>query len=527
MKKILTFIISSVLLLFVGLTSCENPQPDGGNDVPGTETGTGSLMGCITDFATGEPVPNANVQLRPTGEATLTGNDGMYAFYDIKEGNYSITVSKAEYTDLIDDYVISVKKGRNMRRDVQIEKIPTYIRFTDMQGNDITDLDFSTNTSMDMQSFNIYNHGTVKIECNVVYSCNWIVSVSPSSCKIQPGSSTLISVKIDRSKLATGDNTTKLYITSNNGSNVINVIAGSLAGNPPSVNIYPVDMITTTSARITAQVLSANNGIISDCGFYYSTTPSPSKYDNVIKLGPQSGTFTYTLTNLKAGTKYYVCAYANSNLGTGSSTDVVFTTFSGLPTCNTTTVTNMYPTTAKAISSAYSNDGSEIIEKGFCWDTSSSPTINSNKVSYLVGGDGTFSEYLYPLSANTTYFVRSYAKSEFGVSYGPQMTFTSLSGLATVTTTAARLVGDKIVTGGNVLDDAGTFVVDRGVCYGSSPNPNLSWRFEHTYDGYGIGSFTSEIPLSFLNFSGYVYIRAYVTTDYGTSYGEQVKIYVY
>lgn len=527
MKKILTFIISSVLLLFVGLTSCENPQPDGGNDVPGTETGTGSLMGCITDFATGEPVPNANVQLRPTGETTLTGNDGMYAFYDIKEGDYSITVSKAEYTDLIDDYVISVKKGRNMRRDVQIEKIPTYIRFTDMQGNDISKLDFNTNSSIDILSFNIYNNGTVTIDCEVLYSCSWITSVSPSNCTLLPGKNIIVVVKIDRSKLAIGENVTKLYISSNNGSNVIDVVANSYAGNPPTLQIYPVEQITANSAILSTKVLDNNNGVIYECGFCYSTYPSPTIDNQVVSTGARDGIFSLNIESLQPGTKYYVRAFAKSNLGIGYSSELMFTTLIGLPICEKTVISNIGTDIATGTSFAYDNNDIKVIEKGLCWSDSHTPTINDNIALSGTTREGEIYEWLFPLMPNTIYRVRSFAKSEYGISYGPETTFTTSNGMPTVTTTAARLVGDKIVTGGNVLDDAGAFVVDRGVCYGSSPNPNLSWSFEHTYDGYGIGSFTSEIPLSFLDFSGYVYIRAYATTDYGTSYGEQVKIYVY
>lgn len=147
----------------------------------------GSIYGTVTDFATGNPVYNANVQLRPSGETTLTGSDGMYEFPNIEDGDYTIVVSKAEYTDLIDDYVIRVKDGRRMRRDVQIEKIPTYIRFTDMQGKDITELDFGSNPSFDMLAFNIYNNGTVTINCKVEYSCNWIKSVSEVPSSLKPG----------------------------------------------------------------------------------------------------------------------------------------------------------------------------------------------------------------------------------------------------------------------------------------------------------------------------------------------------
>ncbi|MBQ7530094.1 MAG: carboxypeptidase regulatory-like domain-containing protein [Paludibacteraceae bacterium] len=513
MKKF--FYLICLYSIILGFAACDKEK------VPEKELG--SIYGCVTDFATGEPVQNANVQLRPSGETTLTGYDGMYEFLDIQDGNYSITVSKAEYTDLIDDYVISVKNGRRMRRDVQIEKIPTYIRFTDMMGKDISTLDFGDNSSVNMLSFNIYNNGTVKINCQVVESCDWITSVSPGSCSINPGQNTMISVQIDRAKLASGENVTKLYITSNNGSNVINVRAISSSGNPPSVQISPAEVLSETSVKCTGQVLDNNGGTISDCGFCYSKTTQPTISDQVAKLGPKSGTFSYTITNLQSGTTYYIRAYATSNLGTGYSSVVSVSTTTGLPTCGETSITNLDPTTARGQSSAYSSGSGRITEKGFCWSASHTPTINDSKVS-CGSGDGAISGYLSSLQPSTTYRVRSYAKSEYGTAYGEELIFTSLSGLATVTTSSARLSGDEIITGGTVKDNAGTVVIDRGVCYGASQNPNLSWNFEHTYDGDGTGSFTSRIPKP--SNRGYIYIRAYATTKYGTSYGDQVSLYV-
>lgn len=516
MKKQLYNFAYFLCICGVLCNSCSTPS----NNITIEE---GSIYGVITDFATGEPIHNANVQLRPSGETTLTGSDGMYEFLDIPDGNYSITVSKAEYTDLIDDYVITVKNGRRMRRDVQIEKIPTYIRFTDMYGNDISTLDFGDNSSLNMQSFNIYNNGTVKINCQVVESCDWITSVSPSSCTVNPGQNALISVQIDRSKLASGENVTKLYITSNNGSNVMNVRAVSSSGNPPSVQISPAEVLSETSIKCTGQLLDNNGGIISDCGFCYSKTSQPSLSDQVVKLGPKSGTFSYTITNLQSNSTYYIRAFATSNLGTGYSSVLSVSTESGLPICGETSITSLDPTTARALSSAYSSGSGKITKKGFCWSAVHTPTTSDSKVD-CGNGDGTISGYLSSLQPSTTYRVRSYAECEFGTAYGEELIFTSLSGLATVTTSSARLSGNEIITGGNVTDDAGTVVIDRGVCYGTSQNPNLSWNFEHTYDGDGTGAFTSKIPKP--SNSGYIYIRAYATTKYGTSYGDQVSIYV-
>lgn len=305
------FIKQVALLAFCcALFGCgKEDNPSGGG------SGSGSIYGCVTDFATGEPVRNANVQLRPSGETTLTGYDGMYEFLDIQDGNYSITVSKAEYTDLIDDYVIEVKNGRRMRRDVQIKKIPTWIRFTDMVGNDITELDFGSNASINMQSFCIYNNGTVSIDCEVVYSCDWITSVSSASSTISPGLNVMVSVQIDRSKLAAGPNSTDLYVTSNNGSNVLHIKAtGGYA--LPDVTTMPVTYVDGTITpwcnTFHAEVTSVGNPAYHKRGFCYSSTNhTPTINDNRIDvLGTGLGEYSYTNWDFPPYTEtYYVRAW--------------------------------------------------------------------------------------------------------------------------------------------------------------------------------------------------------------------------
>lgn len=394
----------------------------------GSTSDSGSIYGCVTDFATGDPVSNANVQLRPSGETTLTGYDGMYEFLDIPDGNYSITVSKAEYSELIDDYVIEVKNGRRMRRDVQIEKQPTSLRITDMNGWDISMLDFGEDASMVAKTFNIFNNGTVSINCQLVYSCDWISSVSSIPTTISSGQTVPVTVSINRALLSVGQNTTILTVVSNNGSAELVVKATSTMGNPPEVQMSSVNSVTATSALCTGRMLNDHGGTMLDCGFCYSTSTSPSLNDHVVRLGPCTGTFSFTINNLEHATTYHIRAFATTNLGTGYSSESTFSTVSGLPTCGATTITCLDPTTAKAQSTAYATDGYRIVEKGFCWAVGHTPTINDNKVVYMFDGDGNFQEYLYPLQPGTTYRVRSYAKSEFGASYGLEKTFTSLSG---------------------------------------------------------------------------------------------------
>lgn len=508
------YIAITIYILTIG---CENKTSTYEN------TMQGSIFGFVTDFATGEPVQNANVQLRPSGETTLTGYDGAYEFIDISNGTYFITVSKAEYTDLIDDYAIEVQNGRRMRRDVQIEKQPTSIRITDMNGNDISFLDFGSDPSMESKSFNIFNNGTVSINCQLIYSCNWISSVSSIPTSISPGQTVPITVKIDRTLLSYGQNVTNLTVASNNGSAEIIIKATSTTGNPPLVQIHQTNSgdITATSVLCEGYIQDTKGGEIEDCGFCYDTSPNPSLDDKAVRLGPNNNSFSYTINNLEPNTTYYIRAFAASNLGIGYSSDASITTISGLPICGETTITMLDPTTAIGESTAYSTNGYEIIETGFCWSTIQTPTITDQKV---VAGyaESTLRAFINPLQPSQSYIVRAYAKNEFGIAYGPEKEFTSLSGLATVITESARLSGDEIITGGDITYDAGTAIIERGVCYGPSKSPDISGQ--RTYDGYGMGQYTSRIQKP--SESGYLYIKAYATTKYGTSYGNEVSIYI-
>lgn len=292
----------------MSFTSCKKE-----NDY--TDKGTGSIYGIVTDLATGFPVMNANISLRPGGETTLTGHDGMYEFLNIPDGEYTIMISKAEYTDLIDDYLISVKNGRRMRRDVQIKKIPTSIRITDTDGADITSLDFGSEPSVTNRPFNIFNNGTVSINCSIIYSCNWIKSVSSIPDEIHPGQNVTVNVEIDRSKLINGKNTTEIYIVSNNGSNVLTITAIGQEVKP-NVMTMPVTYIdgsiTPWCNTFHAKVTNVGNPAYHMRGFCFSSTnTTPTINDNRIDIpGTGLGEYSFTYWDFPPYTiKYYVRAW--------------------------------------------------------------------------------------------------------------------------------------------------------------------------------------------------------------------------
>jgi len=88
----------------------------------------------------------------------------------------------------------------------------------------------------------------------------------------------------------------------------------------------------------------------------------------------------------------------------------------------------------------------------------------------------------------------------------------------TVTTNGALSITQvSAQTGGNVTAQGSSAVSQRGVCYATSPSPNLSGLY--TTDGNGTGTFTSN--LNGLTPNTQYYVRAYAINATDTAYGNQ------
>jgi hypothetical protein len=93
--------------------------------------------------------------------------------------------------------------------------------------------------------------------------------------------------------------------------------------------------------------------------------------------------------------------------------------------------------------------------------------------------------------------------------------------LPTITTTSPSSVGvDTVVIGGDISNDGGSSIVLRGVCYSTSPNPNMG--NQRTEDGSGTGSFNTVLRR--LNPSTTYYVRSYAKNSNGVVvYGNEVS----
>ena len=263
---------------------------------------TGTIYGTVTDFATGEPIKNANVKLRPSGETTLTGSDGTYMFQNLKPGEYSLSLSKAGYKDLDDDYVIKLEVGKSICRDVQLRQ-KSAIRITDNNGNDISVLDFGDEVGDVSRIINLVNESTYSLTWQISKDANWIVEVSEVQGTLSAGETKGIIIKINRDQLQQGTNTTTLHITTNYGNQQLTVTATRA-----DVVTLEASNVSGNSAILHGRI---NTNTCSEKGFYYGTDHNLNEHK--IVPGNSSGAYSAQITGLNAGTTYYFKAYCVCN----------------------------------------------------------------------------------------------------------------------------------------------------------------------------------------------------------------------
>ena len=271
----------------------------------------GSIYGVVADKATGEPIKSAGVELSPSGLKTITGSEGQFEFTELDPGKYTLLITKTGYLDGVSS-TIEVKAGQQAKGDVQMEKLPPSLRVVNNDNEDIDVLDFGAQKSDISRSFNIFNDGESSLEWEITYTADWIKSVSKTSGILRAGATQALVVTIDRVKLSSGENTTTMHITSNNGSKQLTITATNstvLA----TLNTLAATNVKTTTATLNGEILTDGSPKYSERGFVYSESSMPtlgSCIQKVTSTLTNSKNYSATVSGLTKGKTYYVRAYA-------------------------------------------------------------------------------------------------------------------------------------------------------------------------------------------------------------------------
>ena len=141
--------------------------------------------------------------------------------------------------------------------------------------------------------------------------------------------------------------------------------------------------------------------------------------------------FSVDVKDLKDGVTYYYCYECDNGYTQVKSEKESFKTV-GKPIVVTKDVGGITKSSAVLSGSVTNNDAAnKIKERGFCWGKNPNPTIsrshNNNGSSSGTGTTG-FSYNLTNLTSGTKYYVRTYIVTDFGVLYGNEKSFMTLSG---------------------------------------------------------------------------------------------------
>lgn len=517
MKKIIYLLVG--IVLFGGLYYSCAPE-----ELPG------SIYGTVVDKATGEPIKSAGVELSPSGLKTVTGSEGQFEFTELDPGKYTLIITKTGYVDGV-SHTIEVKPGQQAKGDVQIEKLPPALKVVDDNRQEISTLDFGSAEDDVARSFSVFNDGTESLEWELTATADWIKSVSKTSGALSAGATQSLIITIDRAKLSSGENKTTVHITSNSGSKQLVVIATN-DFHVTTLNVLLVTDIKSTSAVLNGEIVEDGSPKYTERGFVYAETTQPTIDNAIQKITvpfTDDKTFSAAINNLTLGKKYYVRTYAvQAGREVYSTNEVSFTAEgSVLPKVITKSATDISRSEGTAIAMGMVTEVGDPVysERGFVYGTTHNPIIqNATKVKVEGSGLGEYFTTLSDLQLGNIYYVRAYATNTVGVAYGEEQLLDFNPILPVVVTNEVTDIsaGTKSATFHATITNAGDPVyTERGFVYGKSPNPTTDNANIITVKGNSKGTYDSEVQN--LDANQTYYVRAYIVSTIGVTYGEQVE----
>jgi hypothetical protein len=216
----------------------------------------------------------------------------------------------------------------------------------------------------------------------------------------------------------------RAYVKNSSSSGAYGEVLEIRTKSAPTVTSNELTIIDINSIKLSAKVTSSGTCNVTERGFCYGTTTNPNITSSMtLPCGTGLGTFEYVLSELILGTTYYIRPYAIDDEGSiVYGEEMVYKTLE-LPVVETGTINRLNLSSVICSSTITASENAvSVTERGICYSTSPEPTIDDNIVKNG-SGLGSFSCKLTELVYGTTYYVRAYAKHEYGIIYGDEKSF--------------------------------------------------------------------------------------------------------
>jgi len=213
----------------------------------------------------------------------------------------------------------------------------------------------------------------------------------------------------------------RAYVTNSVGTIYGNEIIFTTTANIPMLTTTSVQSITTNGAISGGNISSDGGSPVTVRGTVWSTSVNPTiALSNKTSDGSGLGTFSSAITGLSPNTTYYVKSYATNTAGTGYGNETTFRTEIGAlpPTVTTSTASEVSYLTFTTGGNVTFDGGSTVTARGIIWSQTQIPTISMPTKTVNGSGNGSFTSYMFDLTPNTVYYVRSYATNSAGTGYG-------------------------------------------------------------------------------------------------------------
>ncbi len=303
----------------------------------------------------------------------------------------------------------------------------------------------------------------------------------------------------------------------------------TLSKSAPTLSTDPISLITVYTAKSGGTVEDDGDSPILTRGVIWSVNANPTvELASKTEDGNGIGAFTSDISELAWDTEYHVRSYATNAAGTGYGSDIVFT--SVRPTLVTEPITEISITSASSGGTLIGVTEEMVLSSmsGVVWGLNPNPTIDLDTKSEQ-GGFTQWQTQITGLEGKTTYYLRAYAtdlsehSNDTRIIYGDELVFSTIEEIHPLITISSRpvAIGNIHATvEAQLVSEGSGMVFQSGITWSKNPNPQIDTSPTATND-MGLGTFTVQVTKLNLNTS--YYARAYVVSEFGTDYSEEIQ----